>query len=90
MSIWIIIMVGCCSILYLCLINFLFLGDGVEEAFASTRRVFCLSFHQMECGYYPGSGSCKDMGRDNGLGYTVNFPYKRGITGDKYKTCFKR
>ncbi|XP_058978362.1 histone deacetylase 8-like [Musca domestica] len=65
-------------------------GDGVEEAFASTRRVFCLSFHQMECGYYPGSGSCKDMGRDNGLGYTVNFPYKRGITGAKYKKYFKR
>ncbi|XP_073828199.1 histone deacetylase 8-like [Musca autumnalis] len=65
-------------------------GDGVEEAFASTRRVFCLSLHQMECGYYPGSGDCKDAGFDNGLGYTVNFPYKRGITGDKYKKYFKR
>ncbi|XP_061391624.1 histone deacetylase 8-like [Musca vetustissima] len=65
-------------------------GDGVEEAFATTRRVFCLSFHQMECGYYPGTGSLNDMGRENCLGYTANFPYKRGITGDKYRKYFKR
>uniref|UniRef100_A0A1I8NP91 Histone deacetylase n=1 Tax=Stomoxys calcitrans TaxID=35570 RepID=A0A1I8NP91_STOCA len=64
-------------------------GDGVANAFAATKRVLCLSFHQYECGYYPGSGSCQDKGSGNGLGYNINFPYKRGITGDKYTKYFK-
>lgn len=65
-------------------------GDGVERAFVSSKRVFCLSFHQWECGYYPGTGSVKDMGCDKGKGYSANFPYKRGIMGDKYIKYFKR
>lgn len=65
-------------------------GDGVEKAFASSQRVFCLSFHQLECGYYPGTGLIQDMGLGNGVGYTVNFPYKSGITGEKYVKYFKR
>ena len=65
-------------------------GDGVEKAFASSPRVFCLSFHQLECGYYPGTGLIQDKGFGKGLGYTANFPYKAGITGEKYVKCFKR
>ncbi|XP_075155768.1 histone deacetylase 8-like isoform X2 [Haematobia irritans] len=65
-------------------------GDGVESAFASIKRVFCLSFHQWECGYYPGTGLSQDKGYATGMGYTANFPYKRGITGEKYIKYFKR
>ncbi|XP_065365710.1 histone deacetylase 8-like [Calliphora vicina] len=65
-------------------------GDGVATAFKASKRVFCLSFHQLECGYYPGTGKAEDKGCDKGLGYTANFPYKAGITGEKYVKYFKR
>ncbi|XP_037819946.1 histone deacetylase 8-like [Lucilia sericata] len=65
-------------------------GDGVEMAFANSKRVFCLSFHQLECGYYPGTGKAEDRGGDRALGYSANFPFKSGITGDKYVKYFKR
>ncbi|KAM7346561.1 histone deacetylase 8-like [Cochliomyia hominivorax] len=65
-------------------------GDGVEQAFSSSKRVFCLSFHQLECGYYPGTGRAEEKGGEKALGYTANFPYKAGITGEKYIKYFKR
>uniref|UniRef100_A0A1B0GEF2 Histone deacetylase n=1 Tax=Glossina morsitans morsitans TaxID=37546 RepID=A0A1B0GEF2_GLOMM len=65
-------------------------GDAVEWTFAASRRVFTLSFHQLECGYYPGTGSALRRGRDKGMGFSVNFPYKSGITGTQYIKYFKK
>ncbi|XP_055913058.1 histone deacetylase 8-like isoform X2 [Eupeodes corollae] len=65
-------------------------GDGVQEAFETTKRVFTLSFHQYEPGFYPGSGGCEDCGFATGKGYAVNFPFKSGITGSQFVTYFKR
>lgn len=65
-------------------------GDGVEEAFESSKRVFTVSFHQMEDGFYPGSGKANDCGFGPGKGYAVNFPYKSGINGLLFKKYFDR
>lgn len=64
-------------------------GDGVEAAFASTKRVFTLSFHQHEVGFYPGTGEQVQEGIGTAKGYAVNFPFKQHIAGDKYLDHFK-
>uniref|UniRef100_A0A1B0GMK2 Histone deacetylase 8 n=1 Tax=Phlebotomus papatasi TaxID=29031 RepID=A0A1B0GMK2_PHLPP len=45
-------------------------GDGVENAFSCTQRVFCLSFHLHEPGFFPGSGSVNECGFGSGKGTT--------------------
>ncbi|XP_055855052.1 histone deacetylase 8-like isoform X2 [Episyrphus balteatus] len=55
-------------------------GDGVEEAFETTKRVFTLSFHQCEPGFFPGTGKSENCGLATGKGYAANFPYKSGIS----------
>jgi hypothetical protein len=37
-------------------------GDAVQDAFANTDRVFTLSFHKYEQGFYPGTGCVTDNG----------------------------
>lgn len=77
-------------ILVLLLIKFFVLGNGVENAFAYTRRVFSLSFHQHEAGFFPGSGSLDDCGSGQGIGYSCNFPYKSYVTGGLFRRYFTK
>ncbi|XP_053951412.1 histone deacetylase 8-like [Anastrepha ludens] len=65
-------------------------GDGVQEAFEVTQRVFTFSMHRYECGFYPGTGGCDDCGFAGGKGYTANFPYRDGIAGGNFCKYFKR
>lgn len=63
-------------------------GNGVENAFAYSRRIFTVSFHQHQPGFYPGSGSVNDCGHGNGKGYCINFPYKSQIRGELFIKYF--
>lgn len=63
-------------------------GNGVENAFAYTKRIFTLSFHQYCPGFFPGSGSVDDCGFAVGQGYCANFPYKINISGDIFVKYF--
>ncbi|XP_055695724.1 histone deacetylase 8-like [Lutzomyia longipalpis] len=63
-------------------------GDGVENAFSCTKRVFCLSFHLHEAGFFPGTGGVEECGFGNGKGYTANFPYRRNISGKRFRESF--
>lgn len=63
-------------------------GNGVDNAFAYTKRVFTVSFHQYEAGFFPGSGNINDCGFGQGKGYCVNFPYKMNICGSLYVRYF--
>lgn len=65
-------------------------GNGVENAFAHTRRVFTLSFHQYQAGFYPGSGSQNDCGTGSGKGYCANFPYRSHIQGELFVRYFQK
>ena len=53
-------------------------GDGVEEAFYTTKRVMTASFHKFG-EYFPGTGAMEDVGANDGTGYSVNFPLKEGM-----------
>lgn len=63
-------------------------GDGVEEAFYCTDRVFTVSFHKYG-EYFPGTGDLKDTGSGQGLNHSLNFPMRDGIDDDTYERCFK-
>ncbi|XP_063705171.1 histone deacetylase 8-like [Culicoides brevitarsis] len=62
-------------------------GDGVEQAFYSTQKVLTLSFHVLEPGYFPGSGSIEANGIGNGKGFSINAPFKFNI-GSQYIDYF--
>lgn len=59
-------------------------GDGVEEAFAYTSKVFCLSIHKHSAGFYPGTGGLDSAGSGSGKYHTVNIPLKDGIQDEQY------
>jgi histone deacetylase HOS2 len=72
-------------------------GDGVEQAFESTDRVFTLSYHKFGIdrhGYpfFPGTGNINEMGptdpTNRGKGHSLNIPIDDGIDDDQYKYLF--
>jgi len=63
-------------------------GDGVEEAFYTTDRVFTVSFHKYG-EYFPGTGALKDSGAGQGMNYSLNYPLKDGMDDFTYEQIFK-
>ncbi|KAG9778585.1 histone deacetylase [Exophiala dermatitidis] len=69
-------------------------GDGVEQAFWSTDRVMCVSFHKYDKEvFFPGTGPLDSTGPlhpDNpGKNYTINVPLNDGIDDDGYAYLFQ-
>ncbi|KAJ4312426.1 histone deacetylase [Neodidymelliopsis sp. IMI 364377] len=73
-------------------------GDGVEQAFESTDRVFTLSFHKYGIDkhgwpFFPGTGNINEMGpadpANRGKAHSLNIPLDDGIDDDQYKWLFK-
>ncbi|KAL4451553.1 hypothetical protein ABPG75_007215 [Micractinium tetrahymenae] len=68
-------------------------GDGVEEAFYTTDRVMCVSFHlKQEWGgqpFFPGTGALEEVGEYQGKGYSLNVPLVQGIDTEQYLGLFK-
>eukprot|EP00922_Rhytidocystis_sp_ex-Travisia-forbesii_P050046 GHVS01074470.1.p1 GENE.GHVS01074470.1~~GHVS01074470.1.p1 ORF type:complete len:448 (+),score=16.40 GHVS01074470.1:130-1473(+) len=64
-------------------------GDAVEEAFYTSPRVMCVSFHKYG-GFFPGTGRLDDLGMRTGLGYSVNVPLHEGVDDDSFMYIFKK
>ncbi|CAK8672321.1 unnamed protein product [Clavelina lepadiformis] len=65
-------------------------GDGVEDAFCATDKVFTFSVHKFELGFFPGTGDIKDVGIGKGFYHTVNLPLKDGVDDENFlKVCKK-
>ncbi|KIW11682.1 hypothetical protein PV08_10984 [Exophiala spinifera] len=69
-------------------------GDGVEQAFWSTDRVMCVSFHKYDREvFFPGTGPLESTGPihpDNpGKNYTINVPLNDGIDDEGYAYLFQ-
>lgn len=64
-------------------------GDGVEEAFYCTPRVFTLSFHKYATNFFPGTGNLNDTGYGAGKNYSFNVPLKDFIDDDMFLRVFK-
>ena len=61
-------------------------GNGTQHIFEADRHVLYVSTHQYP--YYPGSGAADEIGRDTGLGFTVNVPLEAGAVSEDYQAVF--
>jgi len=64
-------------------------GDGVEEAFYLSKRVFCLSFHKFSKNFFPGTGSHKNSGIGIGKKFTLNIPLRNPIQDKTFRYIFE-
>ncbi|KZS14791.1 Histone deacetylase 8 [Daphnia magna] len=64
-------------------------GDGVENAFAYSRKVFTLSLHKYEEGYFPGTGAVQDVGLGQGRNYSCNVPLRDGACDETFIHVFQ-
>eukprot|EP01063_Lacrimia_lanifica_P039258 TRINITY_DN8588_c0_g1_i1.p1 TRINITY_DN8588_c0_g1~~TRINITY_DN8588_c0_g1_i1.p1 ORF type:complete len:485 (+),score=167.79 TRINITY_DN8588_c0_g1_i1:231-1685(+) len=67
-------------------------GDGTQEAFYRSDRVFTLSFHMDGPGVFPsdGAGCFTKRGARAGMGHNLNFPLHPGCTDELYHYAFSR
>lgn len=61
----------------------------MEQAFYSTDRVMVISLHHRKLGYFPGTGDLKDVGEVPGRNYTLNVPFREGVSDNQYLDVFK-
>jgi acetoin utilization deacetylase AcuC-like enzyme len=61
-------------------------GNGTQHIFEADRSVLYVSTHQYP--YYPGTGDATEIGRDDGLGFTVNVPLAAWSTDADYGLVF--
>jgi acetoin utilization deacetylase AcuC-like enzyme len=62
-------------------------GNGTQNSFFGEKEVLYFSTHQFP--HYPGTGSVKEVGVDEGRGYTVNVPLSAGCGDPEYANIFK-
>jgi len=58
-------------------------GNGSQEIFYNTERVLYISLHEDPTGF-PGTGFIDEVGKGEGLGYTVNIPFPFRIDDQVY------
>ncbi len=61
-------------------------GNGTQHIFYDTPHVLYFSVHQFP--FYPGTGSLKELGYQDGLGYTVNVPSPSMLGDEDYMRIF--
>jgi histone deacetylase 8 len=63
-------------------------GDGVENAFIFSNKVFSFSIHKHSPGFFPGTGGYRDQGKGQGLGYCLNLPIPHKLSGEGFEEIF--
>ena len=64
-------------------------GDGVQEAFYATDRVFTLSIHRYGLDFFPCTGDYTEIGTTKGKQHSMNIPLNSGIDDESYINLFK-
>ena len=62
-------------------------GNGTQEIFYERSDVYYISTHQFP--FYPGTGSINETGRNDGEGFTLNFPLPAGTDDQRMSRIFK-
>lgn len=62
-------------------------GNGTQKAFYTSPEVLFISIHQFP--HYPGTGAPNEIGKDEGLGFTVNVPTSAGMGDSEYLRLFR-
>lgn len=63
-------------------------GNGTQEIFYENNRVLYMSIHQSPA--YPGTGQVYEVGKGEGLGYTVNIPLPLNSGDDIFLIAFDK
>ncbi len=63
-------------------------GNGTQDIFYSSARVLYCSLHQFP--QYPGTGSVREIGVDEGRGFAVNLPLPATFGDQEYLSAFDR
>jgi acetoin utilization deacetylase AcuC-like enzyme len=63
-------------------------GNGTQDAFYNDPSVLYISTHQSPL--YPGTGMVREMGAEQGTGYTINVPLKAGVGDEGYARVFEK
>jgi acetoin utilization deacetylase AcuC-like enzyme len=61
-----------------------------KQAFSCTHRVLTFSIHRHEPGFFPGTGSVKDVGYGRGRYHAVNLPLREGVDDAMFTRAFHR
>ncbi len=64
-------------------------GDGVQEAFEHSSRVYTVSFHHASLGFFPGTGLVDEIGFGKGKNHTLNVPLNAGLNGHNFMRIFE-
>ena len=62
-------------------------GNGTQHTFERDRTVLYISTHQYP--HYPGTGARSERGKEEGEGYTLNFPMPAGSGDTEYMDVFE-
>jgi acetoin utilization deacetylase AcuC-like enzyme len=63
-------------------------GNGTQDMFYDSPQVLYCSLHQFP--HYPGTGALREIGVDEGRGYTVNLPMPATFGDPEYLSAFDR
>ena len=63
-------------------------ANGTMDIFYDDPSVMLISLHQDPHTFYPKTGFISQMGKSNGVGYTVNMEMPRGSGDDEYLSVF--
>ncbi|MBI4673523.1 MAG: histone deacetylase [Chloroflexi bacterium] len=61
-------------------------GNGTQDIFYASPDVFYFSTHRYP--FYPGSGHWRDVGAEQGRGFTINVPMPHGVGNDQFARVF--
>ncbi len=64
-------------------------GDGVETAFQFSNKVFTISIHRYDIGFFPGTGSVDDKGIGMGKNFAINIPTRKGFNDENLLTIYE-
>lgn len=64
-------------------------GDGVQEAFYNSNRVFTVSFHKYGNDFFPCTGALRETGVALGKHFCMNVPLADGVDDASYVALFK-
>jgi len=64
-------------------------GDGTQDIFYE-EEVLTISLHRFGPGFFPGTGKMTDIGRNDGLGYSINVPLPAGIQDECYLWAYDK
>lgn len=63
-------------------------GDGTQDIFYE-EEVLTISLHRFGPGFFPGTGAKTEIGKNDGIGYSLNVPLPAGVQDETYLWAYE-